>query len=64
MLDGSKKVSEGITRKDILQRMRVFLEQRIEALDGISGEVSCIAELDELLRNAEANDWVVNYWAR
>lgn len=64
MLDGSKKVSEGITRKDVLQQMRVFLEQRVDAIEGMGGEDSCIAELDELLRNAEANDWVVNYWAR
>ena len=64
MLDGSKKVSESITRKDVLHALRAFLEQRIENYEDMMGEDSCIAELDDLLRNAESNDWVVNYWAR
>ncbi|MCX2781095.1 McrB family protein [Microbulbifer thermotolerans] len=63
MFDGEKSVDENIYRKDILISMRDHLAEKLAGLDAES-TVSCIDELDRVIRNARANDWVVNYWAR
>lgn len=64
MLDGTKKVTDSVTRKDVLHGLRSYLENRLDNLESVTSDDSCIAELNDLLRNAETNDWVVNYWAR
>ncbi|MEQ9451098.1 MAG: AAA family ATPase [Pseudomonadales bacterium] len=64
MFDGNKVVNESIARKDLLVGMRDYLEQQLTSLDNVGAVDSCIDELDRVIRNAEANDWVVNYWSR
>lgn len=64
MFDGEKAVNDTISRKDILKTMRDYLAKRLVNLHSIDVNDSCIAELDRVIRNAEANDWVVNYWSR
>ena len=42
-------------------------EQEIKRLNNLDSDPAidfCIDELDRVIRNAEANDWVVNYWSR
>lgn len=64
MFDGNKAVKENMDRKDLLVGMRDYLEQQLNNLDSDGAVDSCIDELDRVIRNAEANDWVVNYWSR
>jgi hypothetical protein len=64
MFDGEKVVGENIARKDLLKGMRDYLDQRLNNLDSDPAIDFCIDELDRVIRNAEANDWVVNYWSR
>ncbi|PSF05994.1 restriction endonuclease [Marinobacter fuscus] len=63
MFDGEKQVDGDLARKDILVAMRDYLDQQLTALDK-DGTDSCIEEFDRVIRNAKANDWVVNYWSR
>lgn len=63
MFDGEKNVSDKLTRKDVLINLRDFLSQQLSHL-AVANTESCIAELDRVIANAEANDWVVNYWSR
>lgn len=63
MFDGEKIVDGEITRKDILKQFRDRLAQDLQGVDA-DESINCISELDRVLKNAEANDWVVNYWSR
>jgi 5-methylcytosine-specific restriction endonuclease McrBC GTP-binding regulatory subunit McrB len=63
MFDGEKIVNGEITRTDILKQFKDKLAQTIKTLHE-SDEANCMIELDRLLKNAEANDWVFNYWSR
>jgi hypothetical protein len=61
--DGNKMVGN-IDKKDLLLRFKSLLSsdiinKKIESTEGIDA----IAELDKLIEKAEANDWIVNYWA-
>lgn len=64
MFDGNKAVNESILRKDLLIGMRDYLEQQLIGFNSDGGIDSCIDEFDRVIRNAETNDWVVNYWSR
>ncbi|UYM15181.1 McrB family protein [Endozoicomonas euniceicola] len=64
MFDGEKAIEAEITRKDKLLRMRDYLAEALNTLGGLDGSDSCIAELDQVISNAESNDWLVNYWSR
>ncbi|MDX1751497.1 MAG: AAA family ATPase [Methylophaga sp.] len=64
MFDGEKVVRDSIARKDLLIGMRDYLEQRLKGLEQFDMTDSCIHELDRVISNAQANDWVVNYWSR
>lgn len=63
MFDGEKQVDGNLARKDILVAMRDYLDQKLTTLDEDAID-SCIKEFDRVIRNAKANDWVVNYWSR
>jgi hypothetical protein len=63
LFDGEKLVDGDIARKDVLVAMRDYFNQRLSALDKDATD-SCIEEFDRVIRNAKANDWVVNYWSR
>jgi energy-coupling factor transporter ATP-binding protein EcfA2 len=64
IFDGEKTVDGSISRKHLLVNMRDFLDQRLTGLDDLDPVQRCVDELDRLIRNAQANDWVVNYWSR
>jgi len=64
MFDGEKTVSGTIARKDILVGMRDHLKQKLTRLQGVDSKDTCVDELDRVINNAKANDWVVNYWSR
>lgn len=64
MFDGEKVVEAGIARKDKLAGMKDYLAETLDNLGGINAGDSCITELDRVIRNAESNDWSVNYWSR
>jgi len=64
MFDGEKTVREGLQRRDILLGLKDFLQQRLSDLTYASDSDSCLEELDRVIRTAESNDWVVNYWSR
>jgi energy-coupling factor transporter ATP-binding protein EcfA2 len=64
MFDGEKVVNDRVARKDLLVGMRDFLDERLTVLKDNQAIDYCIDELDRVIRNAESNDWIVNYWSR
>ncbi|MFY0657493.1 MAG: AAA family ATPase [Neptunomonas phycophila] len=63
MFDGEKQVDRDLLRKDLLASLKEYLRGELPNIAG-SPVNSCIDELDRVIRNAESNDWVVNYWSR
>jgi len=63
LFDGERPVTKELLRRDILVTLRDFLTTELSDVS-LSAGPSCIDELDRVIRNAENNDWVVNYWAR
>lgn len=64
MFDGERVVNGSLARKDLLIAMRDYLDQRLRGLESDQAITSSVFELDRVIRNAESNDWVVNYWSR
>lgn len=63
MFDGERPVDKGLLRRDLLLSLKEYLQVELPNIDS-SPVYSCIDELDRVIRNAENNDWVVNYWSR
>jgi len=63
MFDGEISVG-GTTKKDILSAFGAFMAQRLSSLDGETGIDYCVDELERVIENARANNWVVNYWSK
>lgn len=63
MFDGEKLCPDGQAKKDKLKQMKDYIEEILKNTD-LSSQTSCISELDLLIKNAESNDWVVNYWSK
>lgn len=63
MFDGERPVDKGLLRKDLLLSLKEYLQVELPNIDS-SPVHSCLDELDRVIRNAENNDWVVNYWSR
>jgi energy-coupling factor transporter ATP-binding protein EcfA2 len=62
--DGEKPIDGNIAKKDILIALRDHLKESLGSLD-LENETSlCTHEIDRVIKNAQANDWVVNYWSR
>jgi len=40
------------------------MAQRLSSLDGETGIDYCVDELERVIENARANNWVVNYWSK
>ncbi len=64
MFDGQKDIGDDKTRKDKLLGLKDHLESELSGLGDLDNCTSCTDELDQLIRNAKSNDWVVNYWSR
>jgi energy-coupling factor transporter ATP-binding protein EcfA2 len=63
MFDGEKQVERDLLRKDLLISLKEYLQSELPNIAN-SPVSSCVDELDRVIRNAESNDWVVNYWSR
>ncbi|MGL4734246.1 MAG: AAA family ATPase [Enterovibrio sp.] len=63
MFDGEKKVGTNLFRKDLLVSLKEYLQDELPDI-ATNSVHSCIDELDRIIRNAESNDWIVNYWSR
>lgn len=63
MFDGEKPVDKDLFRKDLLTSLKGYLQSELPNIDSSSVH-SCIDEIERVIRNAENNDWVVNYWSR
>lgn len=64
LFDGRKVDNQGRLREDILRAMSMHLQNELNGLSFYDNADSSIAELLKVISNAEANDWVVNYWSR
>lgn len=64
MFDGEKEIDEDYARKEILTEFKEYLSDELTALSGNHIEDFAVTELDRIIANAKANDWVVNYWSR
>ena len=64
MFDGEKELSEDYAKKELLSEFRDYLGSELDSLKNKKGIDYSVAELDRVIANAKANDWVVNYWSR
>lgn len=62
LFDGEKQVDASTQRKDILISLNQYLENNLVSLDNKYD--SSLVEVSRVIRDAEANDWTVNYWSR
>jgi hypothetical protein len=62
VFDGSKKIGE-IEKKNLILHFKDVLEEtlsiEIKEQDGLYS----ISELEKIIKKAEANEWIINYWA-
>lgn len=61
--DAARSASSGRTRRDILVELRGELAKRFEGTD-VDTDAGSITELDRIIRLAEGNNGIVNYWLR
>lgn len=61
--DAARPAGSGRVRRDILVELRGELAKRFEGTDVIMNAGS-VAELDRMIRLAEGNNGIVNYWLR
>jgi len=62
LFDGEKQVDKDTQRKDKLLGLKIDVEKMLSNLD--QNYKRSTEELEVVIKNAEANDWVVNYWSR
>lgn len=61
--DGTRPAGSGRARRDILVELRGELAKRFEGTD-VDTYADSVAELDRMIRLAEGNNGIVNYWLR
>lgn len=61
--DAARPAGNGRARRDILVELRSELAKRFESTD-VDMDAGSVAELDRMIRLAEGNNGVVNYWLR
>ena len=61
--DAARPAGSGRARRDILVELRGELAKRFEGTD-VDMDAGSVAELDRMIRLAEGNNGVVNYWLR
>lgn len=61
--DAARPTGSGRVRKDILIELRNELARRFEGMD-VDANVGSVAELDRMIRIAEGNNGIINYWLR
>lgn len=61
--DSARPAGSGRARRDILVELRDELEKRFEGTDADT-DTGSVAELDRMIRLAEGNNGIVNYWLR
>lgn len=62
--DGEKPSDGNVAQKDRLIALRDYLNNNLKGLDSNDTAFFCVDELDRVIRNAQKNEWVVNYWSR
>lgn len=61
--DTSRPAGSGRPRRELLDELQTELAQRFEGT-GLDPETSCVGELGRMIRLAEGNNGIVNYWLR
>jgi len=61
--DGGRSAGSGRARREILVELRDELAKRFEGTD-VDKDAGCVAELERMIRLAEGNNGIVNYWLR
>lgn len=61
--DTARPANTGRPRREILLELRAELERRFENA-GLDKDTSSLADLDRMIRLAEGNNGIVNYWLR
>lgn len=63
MFDG-EKVSGEAQKKNVLEAFRNYMAEILSELEGSQGIDYCVDELNRVIEDAKANNWVVNYWSK
>lgn len=61
--DGNKGVQEGVTKLDVFAKLKAYLQDILIDIE-VSEDADAVIEMERVLLQAEANDGLVNYWAR
>lgn len=61
--DTARPAGSGRPRREVLLELRAELERRFENA-GLDKDTSCVADLDRMIRLADGNNGIVNYWLR
>ena len=61
--DTARPAGNGRARREILVELRDELSKRFEGTN-VQMDASSVAELDRMIRLAEGNNGIVNYWLR
>ena len=61
--DSARPAGTGRARRDVLVELRDEMAKRFDGTD-VATDVSSVAELDRMIRLAEGNNGIVNYWLR
>ena len=63
MFDG-EQISGEVQKKNVLEAFRNHIAEILAELEEQMSVDYCIADLDRVIENAKANNWVVNYWSK
>lgn len=61
--DAARSAGSGRARREILVELRDELAKRFESAE-VDKNAGCVAELDRMIRLADGNNGIVNYWLR
>ncbi len=60
--DGSKEVSSGVNKIDLLNMLKLKINQELD-FENIPSNFSSLVALDSIIDSAKTNDDIVNYWS-
>ena len=63
MFDG-EQISGEVQKKNVLEAFRNHIAEILAELEEQMSVDYCINDLDRVIENAKANNWVVNYWSK
>lgn len=64
MFDAGRTGVNGLSKRDILVKLRDVLQEALEGLGSVAGDETSIVALDRLIGSIDGNNGIANYWHR